>query len=101
MISDCGIDFSFEEVRIDLGDQPDWYLKKNPVGEVPLLEWIDKDSKETRSIPESLIVCDYLDKLYPQNRLHPTDPYLKAQHQVLTSRFNSVRRDSQSLILIA
>ncbi|CAF0780112.1 unnamed protein product [Adineta ricciae] len=80
----------FEEVRINLGDQPDWYLKKNPAGEVPLLEWIDKDSKEIRSIPESLVICDYLDELYPQNRLHPTDPYLKARHQILTSRFSNV-----------
>jgi glutathione S-transferase len=77
-------------VLINLGDYPEWYLKKNPVGEVPLLEWIDPASKETRLVPESLIVSDYLDALYPEHRLHPVDPYLKAKQQVLVGRFGNV-----------
>jgi glutathione S-transferase len=81
----------YEEVFINLSEPPEWYLKKNPVGEVPLLEWIDADSKETRAIPESLIVSDYLDNLYPENQLQPADPYLKAQQQVLVGRFGSVQ----------
>jgi len=84
--------FSYEEVFINLSDEPDWYLKKNPVGEVPLLEWIDRDTKETRSIPESLVVSDYLDNLNSKNQLHPTDPYLKAKQQVLVGRFGSVNK---------
>jgi len=87
--------FSYEEVFINLSDEPDWYLKKNPVGEVPLLEWIDRDSKQTRSVPESLIVSDYLDNLYPEHRLHPSDPYLKAKQQVLVGRFGNVRKNFQ------
>jgi len=67
-------------------------LKKNPAGEVPLLEWIDRDSKETRLIPESLVVSDYLDNLYPENRLQPADPYLKAKQQVLVGRFGNVNK---------
>jgi len=81
----------YEEVSINLYDPPEWYLKKNPVGEVPLLEWIDRDSKEVRSIPESLIVSDYLDNIHPENRLHPVDPYLKAKQQVLVGRFGNVQ----------
>jgi glutathione S-transferase len=86
---------SYEEIFINLSDEPDWYLKKNPVGEVPLLEWIDRDSKQTRLVPESLIVSDYLDNLYPENRLHPSDPYLKAKQQVLVGRFGNVRKNFQ------
>lgn len=81
----------FEEVRINLSDQPDWYLKKNPVGEVPLLEWIDASSKQTQAVPESLIICDYLDELHPEPRLHPTDPLQKAKQRVLVGRFGQVR----------
>ncbi|CAF2524422.1 unnamed protein product [Rotaria sp. Silwood2] len=81
----------YEEVFINLSDEPEWYLKKNPVGEVPLLEWIDHDSKEIRSIPESLIISNYLDDLYSEHRLHPIDPYLKAKQQILTEGFGDVR----------
>ncbi|UJR36489.1 hypothetical protein I4U23_029212 [Adineta vaga] len=82
---------SYEEIPINLNELPEWYLEKNSTGEVPLLEWIDHDSKQTRSIPESLIICDYLDDLYPQNRLHPTDPYLKAKQKLLVDRSGNVR----------
>jgi len=81
----------YEEVFINLADPPEWYLKKNPVGEVPLLEWIDPNSKETQFIPESLVVSDYLDDLYSENRLHPLDPYLKAKQKVLVGRFGNVQ----------
>ncbi|CAF4257016.1 unnamed protein product, partial [Adineta steineri] len=46
----------YEEINIDLVDKPEWYLKKNAPGQVPGLEWIDHDSKESKFIPESLIV---------------------------------------------
>jgi glutathione S-transferase len=88
--------FRYEEVLINLAEPPEWYLKKNPVGEVPLLEWIDPTTKEVRSIPESLVVSDYLDELYPKNRLQPADPYLKAKQQVLVGRFGSVKKISFS-----
>jgi glutathione S-transferase len=88
--------FRYEEVLINLAEPPEWYLKKNPVGEVPLLEWIDPTTKEVRSVPESLVVSDYLDDLYPKNRLQPTDPYLKAKQQVLVGRFGSVKKISFS-----
>ncbi|CAF1285426.1 unnamed protein product [Adineta ricciae] len=80
----------YEEININLTAKPEWYLKKNPPGQVPSLEWIDNQSKETRFIPESLIVSDYLDEAYPQTRLQPTDPYLRAQQRVLIERFSNV-----------
>ncbi|UJR34290.1 hypothetical protein I4U23_021694 [Adineta vaga] len=80
----------YEEINVNLVEKPEWYLEKNPPGQVPSLEWIDRDSKETRFIPESLIVCDYLDETNSQNRLHPTDPYLKTKQRVLIDRFSNV-----------
>ncbi|CAF3814920.1 unnamed protein product [Rotaria sp. Silwood1] len=79
----------FEEIYINLADPPEWYLKKNPTGQVPSLEWIDANSKQTALVPESLIICDYLDEKYPEHRLHPLDPYLKAKQRVLVDRMGN------------
>ena len=65
-------------------------MKKNAPGQVPSIEWIDRDSKQTRFIPESLVVSDYLEEAFPETPLQPTDPYLKAQQRVLVERFGSV-----------
>lgn len=75
-------------------EKPEWYLKKNPPGQVPALEWIDENSKETRFIPESLVVSDFLDEKYPDSRLQPADPYQKAQQRVLVERFSGVSKAS-------
>lgn len=84
--------FRYEEININLVEKPEWYLKKNPPGQVPALEWIDRDTKETRFIPESLIISDYLDETNSEPRLQPTDPYLKAKQRVLIERFSSVNK---------
>jgi glutathione S-transferase len=60
-------------------------LDLNPLGQVPCLQFDDG-----RAIPESLIVCEYLDSAYPENRLTPSDPYTKAQHQLLVEAFSKV-----------
>ena len=73
-------------------EKPEWYLKKNVTGQVPLLEWIDPLTKETKSIAESLVVCDYLDEIKPDVRLHPADPYAKAKQRILVDRFSGVNR---------
>jgi len=80
----------YEEINVNLVDKPEWYLQKNAPGQVPSLEWIDSQTKETRFIPESLIVSDYLDEAFPGVRLQPTDSYLKAKQRVLVERFSSV-----------
>ena len=56
------------------------------------MEWIDRDSKETRFIPESLVASDYLDAINSEPSLHPIDPYVKAQQRVLVERFDNVKK---------
>jgi len=80
----------YEEININLVDRPEWYLKKNPPGQVPGLEWIDPDTNEQRFLAESLVVCDYLDEIYPEHRLHPQDPYLKAKQRMLIERCSNL-----------
>lgn len=43
-----------------------------------------------RVIPESLIVSEYLDSAYPETKLTPSDPYIKAQHQLIVESFSKV-----------
>jgi glutathione S-transferase len=38
---------------------------------------------------ESLIICEYLDSIYPEHRLTPTDPFVKAKHQILIEVFSN------------
>ncbi|RUS91994.1 hypothetical protein EGW08_000207 [Elysia chlorotica] len=66
-----------EVVNVDLVKKPDWFLALNPLGQVPVLQIDDK------IIPESTATCDWLDDVYPENRLQPVDPYLKVWDRVL------------------
>ena len=75
----------FETVNINLTNKPDWYLKLNPSGQVPLLQHDDG-----RVLNESLIIAEYLDNLYTENRLQPTDPYTNAKHKLLVESFSKV-----------
>ncbi|BFZ12828.1 hypothetical protein BsWGS_15867 [Bradybaena similaris] len=66
-----------ETINVNLKDKPDWFLQKNPQGTVPVLELDDK------VIYESTAVAEWLDDVYPNNRLQPTDPYRRAQDRIL------------------
>ncbi|CAF1388209.1 unnamed protein product, partial [Didymodactylos carnosus] len=80
----------YEEINIDLANPPEWYLKRNPAGEVPGLEWVDPKTQEKHFLAESLVISDYLDDIYPEHHLQPTDPYLKAKQRILIDRFSNV-----------
>lgn len=41
---------------------------------------------------ESLIVCDYLDDIYPHPRLTPVDPFQKALDAMFLDYFNNMVR---------
>lgn len=59
---------SYEYVAIDLRNKPDWYDSVLPTGKVPLLE------HQGHRIPESAVVCEYLEDAFPQPPLMPADP---------------------------
>ncbi|XP_064113035.1 pyrimidodiazepine synthase-like isoform X2 [Macrobrachium nipponense] len=73
-----------EVVNVNLRSKPDWLFEKNPLGKVPVLE------KNGETIYESLITCDYLDEVYPNPPLYPSDPWKKAQDKVLIDRWAKV-----------
>lgn len=76
--------FRHETVNIHLRDKPDWFWKKNPLGAVPVLELDDK------IVYESTATSEWLDDVYPEPRLQPTDPYRRAWDRILLEYFSKV-----------
>ncbi|CAL1577552.1 unnamed protein product [Knipowitschia caucasica] len=74
-----------EIINIHLKDKPDWFLEKNPLGLVPTLE-----TEAGEVLYESPITCDYLDEVYPQNKLLPQSPFEKAQQKMMLEHYNKV-----------
>ncbi len=71
-----GLKFEYKAIHLlkNGGEQhsPE-YRKINPAGGVPTLVHGDK------VIGQSMAILQYLDDVFPENRLFPTDPYLKAK----------------------
>ncbi|KAF8357565.1 gsto-1 [Pristionchus pacificus] len=70
-----GIDV--EIVNINLVEKPEWYFNKHPQGKVPTFE------KDGQIVIESGIIPEYLDGIYPESAILPTDPYLRAKQRIL------------------
>lgn len=65
--------------------KPEWYVKLNPPGQVPCLQFDDG-----RIVPESLINSEYLDQAYPDNKLIPADPFTNAHHKLFIERYSKL-----------
>jgi glutathione S-transferase len=87
----------YEKEVIDLQNKPDQFLKDAPIGKVPLIYVDDK------ILFESVVICEYLDEIFPENPLHPQDVYTKAIHRawiefgngILASTFGIMWSQSQ------
>jgi glutathione S-transferase len=55
------------------------YLSINPIGRVPALVLDDG-----RVIPESEVICEYLEDAYPEPALLPADPWARAQVRLIS-----------------
>ena len=44
----------------------------------------------SKTLHDSFIISEYLDAVYPKNKLVPTDPYVKARQQMLIDGFQRV-----------
>jgi glutathione S-transferase len=66
----------FELVEIDLANKPVWFSNVSLYGKVPALE------HEGQRIVESAIVNEYIEEVFPEPRLLPKEPVLRAQARV-------------------
>lgn len=75
-----GIDITFVEPSgiHDAGSKGD-YRKINPLGRVPTLELDDG-----RTLPESEVICEYLEDAFPTPSLRPADPWARAQVRLIS-----------------
>ena len=73
---------------MNLRYKPDWLFELNPTGLVPVLQWDDK------FIYESATCNDFLDEVFPQNKLNPDDPYLRARDRQI---WESIGKASSSI----
>jgi len=65
----------FGNSKLPKGD----YLKLNPLGRVPTLVLDDG-----RALPESEVICEYLEESFPSPPLLPADPWQRAQVRLVT-----------------
>ena len=69
----------FERIDIDLANKPDWFLKLSPLGKVPVLV-VMREGREV-ALFESNVICEYIEDVFPQVKLHPQDPLKRAEHR--------------------
>jgi glutathione S-transferase len=63
---------NFEVTEIDLNHKPDNFLEISPYGKVPVIK------HGTNRVWESAIVNEYLEEVFPEPPMLPTDPGLRA-----------------------
>nr|CAD7416279.1 unnamed protein product [Timema poppensis] len=73
--------------NIDLKNKPDWFLKLNPAGKVPVLDTGDK------VLTESLDIVVFLDKNYPGTSLRNTDPERSAKNREIVEKFEGYAKE--------
>jgi glutathione S-transferase len=78
LLAEKGVEL--EVVEIDLSDRPAWLYEKNPTGRVPVLE------EDGRPLPESAVIMEFLEELYPDPALLPPDPADRAAVRLLIFR---------------
>jgi glutathione S-transferase len=79
----CRIQLYAKKLAIELADPPgglgsEGYRKVNPTGKVPALQLDDGDV-----LPESAVICEYLEDRFPEPALRPTDLAARARMRLL------------------
>ena len=70
-------------VNINLKSKPEWFLEQT-WGTVSVVR------HKGKFIMESLINSDYIDEQFPETKLHPADPYEKAEGRLLLEKFTKL-----------
>lgn len=75
----------YTSVAIDLDERPAWLYGKNPLGRVPVLE-----EDGGLLLPESRVICEYLDERFPDPPLLPADPAERGLARLRIERFHQL-----------
>ena len=67
---------TYDLIEIDLNQKPYWFLTISPYGKVPVVRHGEA------LIFESAVINEYIEKVFPNPPLLPTDPWHRAQARV-------------------
>ena len=99
-----GVSFEYVPVHLvrDGGEQyGEAHLRRNPLGQVPVLAWTDVAGVEHR-LTQSLAILEFLDETWRDRApLLPADPFARARARQLAELVNAGIQPFQNLWLIA
>jgi len=72
-LAEKGLPYTLEQVNIF--PPPDWFKEISPLGRIPVL----KDDETGMTLPDSSVICAYLEKAHPAPALYPSSPRAYAQ----------------------
>jgi len=76
-LAEKGVDYANEAISSFAA--PDWFADISPLGKIPVIR--DEDVGPDATLPDSSIICSYLEGKYPQPALYPDDPFDRARAQ--------------------
>lgn len=68
---------AYEHQQINPFAPPDWFLEISPLKRIPVLR--DSDEPEPNTLPDSSVICAYLEAKYPEPALYPAAPFARAR----------------------
>jgi len=74
-LAEKGLQYSLDQVSPFA--PPPSFLEISPLKRIPVLR--DTDLPEPNTLPDSSIICDYLEHKYPKPALFPSDPFERAR----------------------
>jgi glutathione S-transferase len=83
-LAEKGLDY--ETIEIDLRNRPEWIYELNASGKVPVLD-------DGFVLPESAVIMEYLDEVYPNHPLLPGGPKERAIARQHVFRFDELLGD--------
>jgi glutathione S-transferase len=75
MLAEKGVEYTLEQVSPF--NPPPEFLAISPLKRIPVLR--DTDVAEPNTLPDSSIICDYLEHKFPKPALYPADPFERAK----------------------
>jgi glutathione S-transferase len=74
-LAEKGVEYTLEQVNPFM--PPPEFLVISPLKRIPVLR--DTDRPEPNTLPDSSIICDYLEHKYPKQALYPADAFERAK----------------------
>jgi len=75
MLAEKGVEYQLDQVSPF--NPPPEFLAISPLKRIPVLR--DTDVAEPNTLPDSSIICDYLEHKFPKPALYPADPFERAK----------------------